>query len=682
MRLRCWNFFLGLVLAGAGLMLAGCNLSQFSAPSTASSALPGISGTVHGGQQPISGASFQIYAANTSVGKGASTALLSSPVLTNASGGFSIGAGAYTCPTPGTLVYLVATGGNPGLPGNVNNTAIGLMVVLGTCSSLSTDAYVTVNELTTVASVEALAPFMADGAHVGSDVSNPGGLAGAFATAASMVNFATGQIQTAAAGVTQPTALLNTLADILAACVNTTGTTTAGTGCGTLLKYAGTGSATNTAGAMLGIVQAPAANVTQLFGLVGAAVPFAPTLTTTPTDFTSATSFQMTSAGGNEGFLLAIDTAQHIWVYTYANLYDAATDADDLIYGEKITIFDNSGSVVTTIPLTANATAYPLQLAADPFGNMWTINADFSLTKYGPNGAILSPDGGFKIPLSMPLPLGPDGPSPFQHGILSIDPSGNLWVAGNGYDTSCYSKLNNNGLVITPPGNFCSQAGGGILYLGDVDGLDNAWFYSVPSISKVSAGGVYLNSGANTDGCFLLVPAALKPPPPGTFEIANANVTWQMTYDRVNDYLWGAAPEGLGAIRANGSEVFCNTNGSHLPVVPFYSQVPDGLGGEISGVVFIGNIAPDGSGNLWFLTAGFELDVNPPLFNFVSYGGLNEVDSHGNLLTPFDATKKLFGLQGQGYSGLVIDAYGNIWTVGTGLKLIKIAGLAGPKNYQ
>ena len=105
----------------------------------------------------------------------------------------------------GTLVYLVATGGNPGLPGNVNNTAIALMVVLGTCSSLSTDAFVTVNELTTVAAVEALAPFMADAAHVGSDAGNPGGLAGAFATAASMVNFATGQLQPAVAGVTQPT---------------------------------------------------------------------------------------------------------------------------------------------------------------------------------------------------------------------------------------------------------------------------------------------------------------------------------------------------------------------------------------------------------------------------------------------------------------------------------------------
>lgn len=239
MRLASRSFCIFLSVSMLAVVLVGCSLLQFGAPSTASSVLPAISGTVHGGQQPISGASVYLYAVNTSVSKGPSTALLGSPVMTNAGGGFSIGAGAYTCPTPGTLVYLTASGGNPGLPGNVNNRQIGLMVALGTCNSLSTDAFVTVNELTTVAAVEALAPFMADGAHVGSDAGNPGGLAGAFATAASMVNFANGQIQPAAAGVTQPVALLNTLADILAACMNSAGSSSAP--CVTLRNYAGLG---------------------------------------------------------------------------------------------------------------------------------------------------------------------------------------------------------------------------------------------------------------------------------------------------------------------------------------------------------------------------------------------------------------------------------------------------------
>ena len=42
--------------------------------------------------------------------------------------------GDYTC-TPGQQVYILATGGNPGLPAGTNNPALALIAVLGTCPS-------------------------------------------------------------------------------------------------------------------------------------------------------------------------------------------------------------------------------------------------------------------------------------------------------------------------------------------------------------------------------------------------------------------------------------------------------------------------------------------------------------------------------------------------------------------
>ena len=105
------------------ILLAGC------ATSFAPHATPGaqLSGTIHGGQQPVSGATVQFYAVNTTVTGGPSTALLATPAITNAQGNFDL-TGQFSCPSPLSLVYLVATGGSPS-PG-VPNPQIALMAAL------------------------------------------------------------------------------------------------------------------------------------------------------------------------------------------------------------------------------------------------------------------------------------------------------------------------------------------------------------------------------------------------------------------------------------------------------------------------------------------------------------------------------------------------------------------------
>ena len=156
--------FLLTALAG----ITGCQMVQgpVEAPNptatTPSSRGSGeLAGVVHGGQQPVSGATIQLYAVGTS-GYGSTATGLISPsaqatpgiALTDANGNFNI-TGQYSCPMGDPEVYLTATGGNPGLAPGTNNSAIVLVAALTDCNTLQANAAKTtviLNEATTVAS--------------------------------------------------------------------------------------------------------------------------------------------------------------------------------------------------------------------------------------------------------------------------------------------------------------------------------------------------------------------------------------------------------------------------------------------------------------------------------------------------------------------------------------------------
>src|SRR5579871_4462367 len=181
-------------------------------------------GSVHGGQQPVSGATIQLYAVGSNGDGSAATPLISQPVTSDANGNFSI-SGSYSCPTAASLVYIVASGGNPGLAPGTNNTALNMMTALGRCDSLSSLGFVVINELTTVAAVSALSPFMTSPANVGSSSADASSLANAFTLASVFVNPSTGSAPglNVPAGTIVPVAKINTLADIMAVCVNSAG---------------------------------------------------------------------------------------------------------------------------------------------------------------------------------------------------------------------------------------------------------------------------------------------------------------------------------------------------------------------------------------------------------------------------------------------------------------------------
>ena len=288
-----------LLLLSAGL--TGCQKTEISAPVLE----PGVSGSVFGGQNPVSGSLIQLYSVGTTGDGLAATRLITATLttsdgtgLTNSNanagnamntlpaGSFTI-TGAYTCPSSTAEVYLVATGGNPGL-GLGNNANLTLMAALGPCGALSSSTYIVMNELTTIGMAAALSNFMTGYASVGSGSSDAAQLQTAFLTANQYTNTTSGAVP----GATLPTffsassTALQTLADIVASCVNSAGGIAGDPStCGQLFGLAtisGNAAPTDTVGAILNIPKQPTANVSQLYALVPAQPPFTSTLSSAP----------------------------------------------------------------------------------------------------------------------------------------------------------------------------------------------------------------------------------------------------------------------------------------------------------------------------------------------------------------------------------------------------------------
>jgi len=410
-----------LALVTLTLSLTGCgggggSVASNSSGSGVTGQVNGPQGIVLGGQQPVTGANIQLYAVGTTGYGSASTAMLTSTVTTGANGTFTI-TGLYSC-TGNPLVYLVASGGNPGLTIGTNNTALMLMAALGSCSNLTSGTFISVNELTTVAAVWALQSFMTDSTHIGSSSTNAAGIANAFATAAKLVNTATGSAPgaSAPANATLPASTMNTLANILAACVNTTGGSSAN--CTTLFNNTATGGTpTDIAVAALHIARTPAANVSTLFGMVAAGgSPFAPTLVSMPNDWTLAVTY--TGGGLNAPKGITVDGSSNLWIPNSGN--------------STVTELANSGAAVSSSSGFTGLSS-PYALAVDTNGYIWVANSgNNSLAQLNSSGTVLNTftGGGLSAPRS-----------------IAIDAAGNLWLGNTGAAT--VSGFSNAGVALS-----------------------------------------------------------------------------------------------------------------------------------------------------------------------------------------------------------------------------------------
>ena len=279
-------------------------------------------------------------------------------VISDANGSWNL-TGAYSC-TAGYPVYVYSYGGNAtNTTGTPVNTAMVQLAILGNCPSTgqtnfgsgSADQinYVYSNEVSTVAAAYVLQPFTAQGTattnsaiYVGTSGTTQAllGIENAANTAAQLysiqggggqsttvndgeghvANFRTQSFTVAGTTVTAnpnagngvvPQATIDTLANVLAACVDSTGATS--TQCTTLFNNAtetgdsGGVKPTDIARAAMNIARYPAGNysnglaptnfVANIYGIATGTVPYTPHLTTQPHDFTLAINYPYVPLG-------------------------------------------------------------------------------------------------------------------------------------------------------------------------------------------------------------------------------------------------------------------------------------------------------------------------------------------------------------------------------------------------
>ena len=175
-----------------------------------------------------------------------------------------------------------------------------------------------------MAAAYAFAGFATDATHVSSSGTALAqtGIANAFANAANLATLATGAAlaTTPAGNGTGPQSEINTLANVLAACVNTNGAVTGPTTpttCYTLFTNALSGGTTgiqptDTATAAINIAHNPGASVATLYGLASGTPPFGPGLGAAPNDWTIAIKF--TGGGMGSPGDVARDGAGNVWI--------------------------------------------------------------------------------------------------------------------------------------------------------------------------------------------------------------------------------------------------------------------------------------------------------------------------------------------------------------------------------
>jgi hypothetical protein len=511
-------------------------LSQVAtAAFTVSASGSNVSGVVMLGGKPLAGASVQMVAAGTSGYGSAGSVVSASPVLTDASGSFTL---AYACGSASSQVYLVSVGGEATYSGQtVGSSALVLTTVLGSCGTIAGSA--TVNEMTTVAAAWSLAQFVtvgtaAGGSTVGTSSGNVAGLTNAFLTAMNLVDPVHGTIGGSAlpVGATLPTAELDTLADALASCVLTSGTSVC-SGLFAAATASGGVAPADTFAAAVAIALNPGNNVAALYALAGSASPYQPRLAAVPTDWTLPIRF---SGGGlNEPTALAFDGLGDLWVADYdgavtklsaqgaalspsagftgggmLECYGLTVDGSGHVWvtnqqsvgvnsgNGSVTELDSSGAVLAA---GIGGVYFPQAAAADSAGNVWIANYGSSnATLLSPTGTVLSPANGFGVgSLSFPAAvtiganrvawfaneggytisgIGPDGTLVATvnccdgPGAIAADQAGNLWVGNFSSPNPTVSEVSSAGSVIS-----AGYGGGGLMQPGGVavDGAGNIW---------------------------------------------------------------------------------------------------------------------------------------------------------------------------------------------------------------
>ncbi len=419
-----------LTLLPLAIALSGCGMrgGVSSTGSTLSPTQPAVvyEGRAYGGEQPIVGATLQLYAAGApasggNYGQGASALIpAANQPVTDSNGSFSV-TNLYTCPaTPAvSQIYIVATGGSSG-PGNPVNPNIALMAALGSCSAgktLSPSLNIWIDEVTTVATVYALQQFMAAPAAANVNapsIGAPGntyngvqsaviGLQNAFSMVNNLVNISTGSAAIPTNSWATPDNAgqsINTIADILAACVNSNPSTSSE--CGTIFGYAspsGSFTAADTIQAAWYIAQNPTRNVSTLYKQISPVPPY-PDVSATPNDFTLAVNLAPQYTSGTST-LYALNVPSHIAFDAYGNAW-----------------LSNNGSISNSVAAAAGV----VELAPNGSVLMSPVKTFTASTTGGAYSQFTTKPSSNSITYSKPK-------------MVAVDTNNNVWVSNYGGST-------------------------------------------------------------------------------------------------------------------------------------------------------------------------------------------------------------------------------------------------------
>ncbi len=390
-------------LLGVSAFLTGCGV-QTSSSSTSIASIS-LRGNVHGGQTPVSGAHvFVLEQSTAGYGAPALDDLASHAsasgvakdsngfyyVTTDAAGNFNF-SGDYTCQTANSYLYVLALGGNPGLAAGSTNPALAEMALIGRCTTaggtFNLPFVVDVTELTTVAAAYIFQNYLNGPLNFGYPTTADGhaqqGFVEAEQTYTNVVDIPFGQINaltsTSASflggGGTVPVSKFNLLANIIASCINSDGTTSACTTLFSLATTTGTTAGTkpaDTLTAMLNIARNPGANIAALSALSSPAGPFQPT-SDVPNDFTLAIAYPLVALNGTTQIpfnpnIPATDNMGTIWIPGIANSVGAISLVDQLGLQTRVLspATDTAGTTYKSIS----------RLAVDNFGYAYFTSAD------------------------------------------------------------------------------------------------------------------------------------------------------------------------------------------------------------------------------------------------------------------------------------------------------------------
>lgn len=590
-------------------------LLSLSQPGTTPAA-SSLSVAVVGASNPVVGATVDVYAA----GPAAATAIGSGQ--TDSSGNVSI-----TIANPGgnVVLYAVASGGDAGYG---TNSALALMNVFGTGSNYNSP--IVIDELTTIASIWSMRNFL----HAGGSIFGPSpGLQNAVLTVTNLSDVTHGLPSPLMFQLFNSPAKLNTLANLLAASVGTSGPsspTCSALFSATTLPHQAAPS--NTIAAAFNLANNSTLNLTSPYAVASQSSAYGPAWPRPMLNWLISVNVPVEDGGGG---VFAIDSSGDLWV--------GATGG--------ITKISPTGAVAPGSPFSGGGVQgpswYAAAMAIDANGNIWIANGypATTVSEFDSSGNPLSLDTGYEVPAYFLAGIAIDqtdhvwvtndnpnspgktgnlfeldsdgapisgsagftGRGLFQPGAVAIGSSGDVWVANGSLEAprapipvkeGSVSRFAPTGKPLSPKKGYRA---GDISYPGGiaVDNLGNVWVANqgvliagklVDNVAELKPDGRPISPSKGYRGGGINRPSAIA--------IDGAGLVWILDEADV--------PLPCGGGDAAYEITVLDPNGA--PISPDLGYLVASCGfTDDSDVLGLRGIAIDPSGNVWFGNGGLEL---------------------------------------------------------------------------